>query len=235
MEDRSSNHVVSVLECDPDLGEDLDEAQLNDARVQAYASVRCYPRGRWQVPRELEATASLGLLIVRGYIARELTTADYTAAELLGPGDLVQPWLRPAFEQAIPGVVSWTVVQRVRVVVLDRAFLARVSEWPEIAAALAGRLSWRTHWLAFQLALSGMRRVEDRVVLMLWQFGERWGTVTPDGVLLDLPLTHELLASLIGARRPSVSVAVRRLVENHRIRSRRRSRWLLLRQTDDAP
>lgn len=233
MDGRSSNHVVSVLECDPDLEEDLDEADRNRARSQAYASVRCYPRGRWESPPELKPRTSLGLLIVGGFIARELTAADHTAAELLGPGDVLQPWLRPAFEQAFPGVVRWIVVQRVRVVLLDREFLTRVSEWPEITTALATRLSWRTHWLAFQLALSGLRRIEDRVMLMLWQFGERWGTVTPDGVLLDLPLTHELLASLVGARRPSVSVAVRRLVESQQIRPRRRSRWLLLNRDSD--
>ena len=41
-------------------------------------------------------------------------------------------------------------------------------------------------------------------------------------------LTHELLAAVVGARRPSVSVAVRRLAEQGRARSRPRSRWLLL-------
>jgi hypothetical protein len=35
--------------------------------------------------------------------------------------------------------------------------------------------------------------------------------VTPDGVVLRLPLTHQLLGRLIGARRPSVTSALQRL------------------------
>ncbi len=46
----------------------------------------------------------------------------------------------------------------------------------------------------------------------------------------NVPLTHELLAAVIGARRPSVTVALRRLSEQERVRATPRSRWLLLGQ-----
>ncbi|MDQ2795853.1 MAG: helix-turn-helix domain-containing protein, partial [Actinomycetota bacterium] len=59
-------------------------------------------------------------------------------------------------------------------------------------------------------------------------FADRWGTVTPDGVRLDFRLTHDLLAAVVGARRPSVSLAVRQLTDDGRLHSRPRSRWLLL-------
>jgi CRP-like cAMP-binding protein len=86
----------------------------------------------------------------------------------------------------------------------------------------------RTHWLAFHLAVCGLRRIDDRLLSVLWHFADRWGTVTPDGVRLDLRLTHELLASVTGARRPSVTTALRRLGELGYVRSLPRSRWLLL-------
>ncbi|HZU59528.1 MAG TPA: hypothetical protein VE983_01090, partial [Solirubrobacteraceae bacterium] len=35
-----------------------------------------------------------------------------------------------------------------------------------------------------------------------------WGRVTPDGLCIPFHLTHEVLGEIIGARRPSVSVAV---------------------------
>ncbi|HSC02450.1 MAG TPA: helix-turn-helix domain-containing protein, partial [Solirubrobacteraceae bacterium] len=54
------------------------------------------------------------------------------------------------------------------------------------------------------------------------------GTVTPEGVRLDVRLTHELLAAVTGARRPSVTTALRRLAEHGQVRSLPRSRWLLL-------
>jgi ABC-type hemin transport system ATPase subunit len=47
-------------------------------------------------------------------------------------------------------------------------------------------------------------------------------------VKLDVRLTHEVLAAVIGARRPSVSTALRRLTEQERVQPRPRSRWLLL-------
>lgn len=222
------NDVVSVLESDPELAEDLSEDQLRLARSQAYATSRCYARGRWTAPTDIDSAGSLGLLVLRGYIAHWLTVAGCTSAELLGPGDLLQPWLAPPFEQSQSVSVEWTVIQAVRIIVLDRSFVQRVSTWPEIVTTAARRLTWRTQWLAFQLALSAQRRMEDRVMMLLWQFAQRWGTVTPEGVLLDVPLTHELLASIIGSRRPSVSAAVGRLVERGQLRPRPRSRWLLL-------
>src|SRR5438105_4667666 len=78
----------------PDLAEDLTEQQLALARRQVRAEVIAYPAGPWDVgPDDVDGTASLGLLVIDGLMAREVTVGDYTYAELLGPGDLIQPWL----------------------------------------------------------------------------------------------------------------------------------------------
>lgn len=223
-----ADDLVCVLDWDPDLGQDLGEEQLTTARGQALASWRCFGRGAWVAPPDLDPVGSLGLLIVNGFIVRTLTVAEYTCTEFLGPGDVLQPWLPAELEQPDGVRIEWTVIQQLRVVLLDRDFTARIGSWPEIAAAVSRRLAWRTHLLALQLAIGALRRIDNRVLLMLWQLAGRWGTVTPDGVLLDIPLTHELLASAIGARRPSVSAAVRRLIELELISARPRSRWLLL-------
>lgn len=228
MEGHTGNDSVSVLDLDPDLGRDLSQEQLSAARAQAYAHARCYARGNWEAPPELDPVGSLGLLVIQGFIVRGLRISGYTCTELLGPGDLVQPWLPTELEQPVGVGIEWTVVQRMRAVCLDRSFVTRVSSWPEITASLSTRLTWRAHVLSFQLALAALRRIDDRVLLMLWQLAGRWGTVTPEGILLDVPLTHDLLAASVGARRPSVSAAVGRLVDDKRLRSRPRSRWLLL-------
>jgi len=39
------------------------------------------------------------------------------------------------------------------------------------------------------------------VLLALWLLADRWGRATPDGTVLSLALTHELLGQLTGARR----------------------------------
>jgi CRP/FNR family transcriptional regulator, cyclic AMP receptor protein len=220
---------IAILDWDPDLAEDLPESQLALARRQVLAEVVGYPAGPWEVqPDDFDGAASLGLLIIEGLMAREVTVGDYTCAELLGPGDIIQPWLRIGQEQSVATEVDWDVVAPVTLAVLDRRFCARAAYWPEVQAAVARRLMQRTHWLAFHLAVCGLRRVDDRLLSVLWHFADRWGTVTPEGVRLDVRLTHELLAAVTGARRPSVTTALRRLAEEGRVRSLPRSRWLLL-------
>jgi CRP-like cAMP-binding protein len=46
-----------------------------------------------------------------------------------------------------------------------------------------------------------------RLLAYLWHLASSFGVVTSAGVRLDLPLTHALLAELIGARRPTVTTA----------------------------
>jgi CRP/FNR family transcriptional regulator, cyclic AMP receptor protein len=218
--------TVVVLDCDPDLGQELSGQELSAARRNSLATTRRYDRGRWPAPTRTDA--NLGLLITGGFVARALSVGDCTGLELLGPGDVLQPWVRPELEQSVAVATEWTVIQRMVVANLDGEFVSRVSKWPQIVAAISRRLSLRTHSLLFQLTLAAFRRLDDRVLLVLWQFADRWGTVTPRGVMVDIPLTHELLAAAVGGRRPSVSGAVGRLVEQGQIRSLPRSRWLLL-------
>jgi hypothetical protein len=223
--------MVAILDADPDLGEDLSGGQLRIARGRALAEMVSYPAGPWAAgPDDFDRAGALGLLVVDGLLAREVTVGAYTCAELLGPGDILQPWLRIGPEQSVATEVDWDAVEPVKVAVLDREFTLRVAAWPEILAAISRRLMQRTHWLGFHLAVCGLRRVDDRLLLVLWHFADRWGTVTPEGVRLDRRLTHEVLAAVTGARRPSVSTSLKRLIESGRIESRPRSHWLLLGQ-----
>lgn len=224
----TADGMVALLDRDPDLGEDLGEEDLRLAREAAVAPVVRYPTGAWTVsPDDFDQVANIGLLVIEGMLARQVTVAEYTCAELLGPGDVLQPWLRIGPERSVATEVDWEVVQTVEMAVLGRDFASRVAQWPEIIAAVSRRLMQRSHWLAFHLAICALRRVEDRVLLVLWHFADRWGVVTPEGVRLDLRLTHDLLAAVTGARRPSVSAGLQRLVDQGRIERRPRSRWLL--------
>ena len=56
---------------------------------------------------------------------------------------------------------------------------------------------------------------------------DRWGRVTPQGIKIPLPLTHSLLALVVGARRPTVTSAVRSLARAGRLKPCPRSQWLL--------
>ena len=52
--------------------------------------------------------------------------------------------------------------------------------------------------------------------------------MTTDGVVLPLRLSHELLGALIGAQRPTVTLALRGLTDRGYIRRRPDRTWLLL-------
>lgn len=222
-------NVISLLDHDPDLGEDLDGQQAEIARRELVVDVIHYPVGRWDVgPDDFNRVGSLGLLVIDGLLARQVTVGSYTCAELLGPGDVLQPWLRVGPNDSVASEIDWEAAEPLSVAVLGREFTLRAGRWPEVTAAVARRLMQRAHWLAFHLAVCGLRRVDDRLLLVLWHFADRWGAVTPQGVRIDVRLTHDLLAAVVGARRPSVTTALRRLADEGHVVPQSKSRWLLL-------
>lgn len=180
--------VVSVLDRDPDLAEDLSPEELARAREHAIARVVRYPKGAWKVsPGDFDRAGSLGLLVIDGLLVRKVTVGERTCAELLGPGDVTQPWLLAGPDSSVDTEINWQIPRAVRLAVLDRGFSARVARWPEVPAAVARRIMLRVHWLSFHLAVCHMRRVDDRVLLVLRHFADRWGRVMPEGVEIDLP------------------------------------------------
>jgi CRP/FNR family cyclic AMP-dependent transcriptional regulator len=68
------------------------------------------------------------------------------------------------------------------------------------------------------LALLSYVSKTDRVREKLLQLARRHGRVSPDGVLIDVPLTHELLAAMIGAARETVTAALRALADDGFVR-----------------
>jgi hypothetical protein len=56
-------------------------------------------------------------------------------------------------------------------------------------------------------------RVDVRVLAFLWHLAERFGVVVPGAVRINVPLTHSVLARLVGARRPTVTTALQRLLQ----------------------
>jgi CRP-like cAMP-binding protein len=152
----------------------------------------------------------LGLLILEGLIALETRVGDRTAAELVGPGDLLQP-SGPAADQLLERTCGWRVLSPARLALLDGEFADRVRPFPQIPRALLRRACRRPVELDVLRAITSQPRLEVRLVLLLWHLATRWGRVEPSGVRLSLPLTHRLLGQLVAAERPSVSHALKRL------------------------
>jgi hypothetical protein len=85
----------------------------------------------------------------------------------------------------------------------------------------------RSHSLAFHLALSNLKRVDLRLEVLFWYLSERWGRVGVDGVTVPLPLTHEMLAHLVTAKRPSVTTALGQLARHGSVSRRADGTWVL--------
>ena len=218
-----------MLDEDPDLAALVPASRLEAARPASAASVLAVPDGPWQAVEAGErARQGYGLLVLGGVLVRRVGYDGRFGAELLGPGDLLRPW-EPDGEASgtLPFETSWRVMSPARLAVLDLDWATRMAPFPQVGALLAGRALGRSRRLATSMAIVQMPRLEDRLWMLFWELADRYGRVHPDGVHVDLPLTHELLSHLAAARRPSVSGALARLAEQGRVRRAGRA-WVLM-------
>src|SRR5436309_9040192 len=214
--------VARVLDEDPDLGDRLTADDHAQAREASIAGTESLDVGVWQEPEDANNYRDgYGLLVLEGVLARRVNLERMECIELLGQGDLLRPWtFEGATVASVRTRVNWTIIEPVRLAVLDRRFALAVAGWPEVTAALMDRVVRRARWLAFQLAVVNLVRVDIRLLVILWHYADRWGRMTKDGALLTMPLTHSVLAGVVGARRPSVTTALGRLQEEGLIERR---------------
>jgi CRP/FNR family transcriptional regulator, cyclic AMP receptor protein len=221
------DRVVNVLDEDPDLGEFLTPGRLSRATAHARAATRDLERGDWNQDRwSLAVRAGAGLLVLDGLLLRRVGMDGRFGAELLGAGDLLRPWQREDAIASIPRNSGWRVLRPTRLAVLDLDFTKRIAAYPEVQGQLVARALRRARYLAVNMAIVQQPKVETRLNMLLWHLADRWGTVRPEGVLMPLTLTHEVLSELLAARRPTVSAALAAL-DRRGSASRLDSGWLL--------
>jgi CRP/FNR family transcriptional regulator, cyclic AMP receptor protein len=218
---------VAVLSVDSDLGARLGEPRRAHAERISVATVLRRDAGIWRAKEDAtHGRDGLGLLVVEGMLVRRVGVDGRYGAELLSVGDVLQPSEHDGEDATLPFEATWRVLSPLRLAVLDLAWMARMAPFPEVTAELAKRLLVRSRRLASMLAIAQHHRLEDRLRLLFWQLADRYGRVGPDGIRLDVHLTHELISHLVGAHRPSVSAALARLERAGDVR-RRDSGWLL--------
>lgn len=214
-----------LLAVDPDLA----GALAPDVRAAALAHCRAptilVARGSWAAERLGALPGGIGLLVVEGVLLRRVGVNGRFGAELLGAGDLLRPW--QGEDGSLLGAThDWRVIQQARLAVLNEAATRRLARFPPLLGAIAGRAIGRSRRLAVTMAVMHHPRVETRVHMVLWHLATRWGRVRPDGISLPLRLSHSLIADLVAAQRPSVTVSLRHLAERGRVTSRADG-WLL--------
>jgi hypothetical protein len=224
--------LVQVFRHEPDLLCDLDEVTAEHLRRRAVAPALLLDTGAWTPPAISAGDGCLGLLVVDGLLSRRMQIGGRECCELLGAGDLLRPW--DADDAPLGSAAGWKALTPTTIAVLDARFAAIAGRWPPVFARLLERTSTRTQGLAFHLALAGVRRAEPRLLLVLSHLAERWGRVTPSGIVLPLPLTHELLAHLACLRRPTATVALHALMRSGKLDRRPDGAWVLL-QPGEVP
>jgi CRP-like cAMP-binding protein len=168
--------------------------------------------------------------VLEGVLGRKVVLPQRgRSLELLGTGDVFRPWQEdsPSFSR-----VDWVVLEPSTLAELDESVAKDVRRLPELLEALTDRALRRTRRLAVSAAIANTVGVEDRLFLLLWQLAEIWGRMDRRGAVLPVRLSHQTLADLVGARRPTVTLALRSLSERGALERGEGGEWVL---TGDPP
>lgn len=219
---------VSLLDVDPDFAATLSPADRRAAVRELMAPVFNLDIGSWDPPAE-EQPGHLGFLIVFGVLTREVVIGDSRSIELLNRGDLLRPWQEDAASFTSS---EWQVLAPTRLASMEPPLGSRLARYPEFVNALLDRAMLRSRNVALNNTITNTVGLDKRIMLLFWHLAERWGTVSSDGVVIPIALTHQLISDLVGARRPSVTTAISGLAKEGRLARLPGEGWVL---QDEAP
>lgn len=212
--------TIGLLEAEPELRNALPLENRSRAERSLQVPVLNIEEGEGP-PAAKRRTA---YLMLGGILMRRVTVDGGSSVELLDRGSV----LIPSREDAVSFARSeWRALERVRIAELDLAPDSPLAEWPPVFAAIAMRAIDRSRSFAVQSAIMSIVGVEERLHALLWALAERWGTVTPGGVELRLQVHQATLAEMVGARRPTVNLALGNLCDRGALVNREPGRWVL--------
>jgi CRP/FNR family transcriptional regulator, cyclic AMP receptor protein len=211
--------TVSLLRADAGLREAVPAAELPFAQRVVIGARHQVGPGPWS-PADLlpGSTDPFAAIVISGVVTHEVALAGRCSADLLGSGDVLRPWR--AVDSALPAESLWSSPAGAEIAVLDQRFLAATRRWPRLGAVIHERLADQLDASAARAAIVALPRVEERVLALFWQLADRWGVVTADAVVVRLPLTHAFIGQLVGAQRPTVSLALHALAQEPALLSR---------------
>jgi CRP/FNR family transcriptional regulator, cyclic AMP receptor protein len=214
-----------LLDLDLDLAEALGDVAVRARDRIGVPTIRL-DRGPWHLDalRPVSRRA-FAIMVCDGLIVRELDLAETATADLLGPGDLIA--LGHPADNLLAMGESWHVGARATVAILDERLLPAMHAWPALSARFVARATRQAARAAEQRAISQLPRVELRLRALMWHLAERWGRIASTGVVVPIEVTHGALGRLVGARRPTVSLALAELAREGAMVRRDDGSWLL--------
>jgi CRP/FNR family cyclic AMP-dependent transcriptional regulator len=214
-----------LLDVVPELADGLSEKARTVIRDRARVAVLDISPGPWEPDSAVPGL--LAYIVVSGFLLRRVTIAETAACEVLGPGDLLRPHDDPTAFGLIPARAGLAAIGRVRVAVLDYTFLPVLARCPQLLDPLLSRPIARARSLVALAAIGHMKRVDDRLVALFSHLASAHGNVRPEGIVIDIPLSHEQIGDLVGCERPSVTTSLGRLKERGVLVRRPDRSWLL--------
>lgn len=135
---------------------------------------------------------------------------------VLGPGDVFGEL--SLFDDA-PRSADATAIEKVELLSLDnQALTEAVRAHPELATSLLRVLSRRLRLANERFQDAAFFDVTGRIARRLADLSAQHGVGAPEGVLVDVPLSQEALANMIGATRESVNKALAGLTRRGLVR-----------------
>ena len=86
-----------------------------------------------------------------------------------------------------------------------------VLQYPKVGLQIIKNLSERIAWLTRRVGSLAVTNIEDRLYRVLTSVAKEHGTISPQGTIIQFPLTHEDLSFLTGAHRVSITRAMKAL------------------------
>lgn len=166
---------------------------------------------------DVSATDASCCVLTRGRLAVEFTgaTEHPRVIGLVEEGELL---VRPVHSWAAVGPrLRCRAIDASSLVLVDAARLRTWTGQPVLGENVVRLLSAQVAERELAIAISLEPNVERRVLRKLQQLALRWGRVTPDGIRLNLRLTHQELANMVGAVRETVTLAMGRLQDQGEI------------------
>jgi hypothetical protein len=219
---------IRLLVADPDLAGGLDGDDLEEAREQAVLPSVVLDAGTLEID-ELRANRDVrgqlyGFLVLEGALMVNLQMSGRVCTRLIGIRELVL--LDGVQLDSIPVGWRWSALSPTHLLLLDERLLGFAHRWPSLLGAVLERAAQQTRNAFLQQAISQLPRVEERLLALFWSVADRQGVRRSDGVWVALDATHETLAHMVGAQRPTVSLGLSQLAESGMISSEPGG-WLL--------